>query len=355
MNNIHTFQITCPFYPPTSLLAALVKCPNIKDLKITDTPLYTPGEIPAIPPSFNLERFSLVVVGEALRVGEGPFDPKYRNITYFSREYRRKHVNDTHGRFASIRYLFQLTRTNCLRYLQLSGGSFMLFDIEEHEWPNLNTLVLTGTLPVDGGIARIVDVVARMPKLFDLRLLFAKTNRYHPFEILPPPFPVAYGYHSSDRFRTSNDVFSQITHLAVSNACHLQNTFQHVPFLERLVISAIAEHPRLPIACSLSEVAGVLDDIILGGGNRHLKQVRLIIEGNCPVSLLKTMGDNYPLLEVIEVEVCHYQELPQLDVEPDWVSSFFQRKRPIYICVCVFIRVKFRTPFPVCHIFASCV
>jgi len=322
MNNIHTFQITCPFYPPTSLLIALVKCPNIKDLKVIDTPLYT-GVIPVIPPHFNLQSFSLVAVGEALRVGEGPFDSKYRNISYFSREYRRKHLNDIHGRFASIRYLFQLTRTNYLRYLQLSGGSFMLLDIEEHEWPNLDTLVLTGTLPVGGSIARLVDVVARMPKLFDLRLLFAKTNRYHAFEILPPPLSEAYRYSpNDDRFKKSNKFFSQITHLAVSNACNLQNTFQHIPNLERLVISAIAEHPRLPIACNKLEIAGVLDDIILGGGNAHLKQVRLIMEDNIPVSLLKTMGDNYPLLEFIEVELCQYQELP-MEVDADWVSSLF--------------------------------
>lgn len=323
MNRIHSFQITCPFYPPTSLLTALVGCPNIKDLKVIDTPLYT-DVIPVIPLDFNLESFSLTAVGEALRVGEGPFDPKYRDIAYFSRDYRKKHFNDVHGRFASIRYLFQLTKANNLRNLQLSGGSITLLDLAEHEWPNLNTLVLTGTPPVGGGaIARLVDVIARMPKLFDLRLLFAKTSRYQAFEILqPPPLREANLLHfpDDDRFKKSNQVFSQITHLAVSNACNLQNTFQHVPNLERLVISAIAEHPRMPIACSMLEIAGVLDDIILGGGNTHLKQVRLIMEDNIPISLLKKMGDNYPLLEFVEVELCQYQELSPY-VNADWVSS----------------------------------
>lgn len=325
MNRIHSFQITCPFYPPTSLLTALVGCSNIKDLKVIDTPLYT-DVIPVIPRDFNLESFSLTAVGEALRVGEGPFDPKYRNIAYFSREYRKKHFNDIHGRFASIRYLFQLTRANNLRKLQLSGGSITLFDLAEHEWPNLNTLVLTGTPPVGGGaIARLVDVIAGMPKLFDLRLLFAKTSRYQAFEILPPPplLPETNLLHfpdDNDRFKNSNQVFSQITHLAVSNACNLQNTFQHVPNLERLVISAIAEHPRMPIACNMLEIAGVLDDIILGGGNTHLKQVRLIMEDSIPISLLKKMGDNYPLLEFVEVELCQYQELSSY-VNADWVSS----------------------------------
>lgn len=364
MNKLHSFQITCPFYPPTSLLAALVRCPNIKDLKIIDTPLYT-DVIPVIPPHFTLESFCLIAVGEALRVGEGPFDPKYRNIDYFSREYRKKHFNDTHGRFASIRYLFQLTKANYLRYLQLSGGSFTLHDLEEHEWPNLNTLVLTGTLPV-GGVARLVDVVARMPKLYDLRLLFAKTNRYQAFEILPPPLLEANLYSpEDDRFKTPNNVFSQITHLAVSNACTLQNTFQHVPKLERLVISAIAEHPRLPIACSMFEITGVLDDLVLGGGNAYLKQVRLIMEDNIPVSLLKTMGKKYPFLELVEVEVCQYRELPS-DVNSDWVSSLvcffffffvFDKRahnawslKPLSL-----IRVNFQKPFLDCNIFASCV
>ena len=321
MNRIHSFQITCPFYPPTSLLTALVGCPNIKDLKVIDTPLYT-AVIPVIPLDFNLESFTLTAVGEALRVGEGPFDPKYRNIAYFSREYRKKHSNDFHGRFASIRYLFQLTRANNLRNLQLSGSSITLLDLAEHEWPNLNMLALTGTPPA-GAIARLVDVVARMPKLFDLRLLFAKTSRYQAFEILPPPFPEA-NLHSpdDDRFKKSNQVFSQITHLAVSNACNLQNTFQHVPNLERLVISAIAEHPRMPIACSMLEIGGVLDDIISGGGNTRLKQVRLIMEDDIPISLLKKMGDNYPLLEFVEVELCQYREQSS-DVNPDWVSSLF--------------------------------
>ena len=317
MNRIHSFQITCPFYPPTSLLTALVGCPNIKDLKVIDTPLYT-DVIPVIPLDFNLESFSITAVGEALRVGEGPFDPKYRSIAYFSREYRKKLFNDVHGRFASIRYLFQLTRANNLRNLQLSGSSITLLDLAEHEWPNLNTLVLTGTPPVGGGaITRLVDVVARMPKLFDLRLLFAKTSRYQAFEILPP-LPLL--HLPDDNDKKSDQVFSQITHLAVSNACNLQNTFQHVPNLERLVISAIAEHPRMPIACNMWEIAGVLDDIILGGGNTHLKQVRLIMEDSIPISLLKKMGDNFPLLEFVEVELCQYQELSSY-VNADWVSS----------------------------------
>ena len=369
MNHIHTFQITCPFYPPTSLLTALVSCPNIKDLKVIDTPLYT-DIIPVIPPHFNLEAFSLMAVGEALRVGEGPFDSKYRNIAYFSREYRKKHFNDMHGRFASIRYLFQLTRASHLRYLQLSGGSFTLHDIETHDWPNLNTLVLTGTPPV-GGVARLVNVVARMPNLFDLRILFAKTNRYHPFEILPPPLPEAQLFFDDDRLKQSNAVFSQITHLAVSNACNLQNTFQHFPNLERLVISAIAEHPRLPIACSTLEMTGVLNDIVSGGGNTRLKQVRLIMEDIVPVSLLKIMGDKYPLLEFVEVEICQYQERPS-DVDADWVSFFSpllffknKKKRSVHgscvlkkkslFFVFVFSRVIFRMPFPVYSIFASCV
>lgn len=365
MNRIHTFQITCPFYPPASLLAALVGCPNIKDLKIIDTPLSSTDIIPNIPLNFNLESFSLVVVGEALRVGEGPFDPKYCNIAYFSREYRRKYFNDVHGRFASILYLFQLTRASNLRYLHLSGGSLTSVGLEGPEWPNLDTLVLTGA-PFGGGIARMV---ARMPKLSDLRLLFAKTNRYQAFEILPPPSSVGANSIQSDRFRNSNQVFSQITQLAVSNACNLRNTFQHVPNLERLVISAIAEHPRMPIACSVLEITGVLDDIILGGGNTRLKQVRLIMEDDIPISLLQKLGDSFPLLEFVEVELCRYPESPSA-VDTDWVSFFFlslfffffgkkrsiflKNKKHIYSFFFFFRRVNFRMHFPTCSISASC-
>jgi hypothetical protein len=198
-----------------------------------------------------------------------------------------------------------------------------LLDLEKHEWPNLNTLVLTGTPFVGAMVSRLVDVVARMPKLFDLRLLFAKTNRYQAFEILPPPSSLLeanllhFPGQDSTRFKISNRVFSQITHLAVSNACNLRNTFQHVPNVERLVISAIAEHPRMPIACSMMEISGVLDDIILGGGNTHLKQARLIMEDDIPISLLKKLGDNFPLLEFVEVELCRYPEVSSA-VDADW-------------------------------------
>ena len=49
--------------------------------------------------------------------------------------------------------------------------------------------------------------------------------------------------------KISNQVFPRSPHLAVSNACNLQNTFQHVPNLEGSVIIANIEHPRLLIAC----------------------------------------------------------------------------------------------------------
>ena len=42
----------------------------------------------------------------------------------------------------------------------------------------------------DCAIASLVDAIARIPELFDLRLSFAKTSRYQIFEILslaPPP------------------------------------------------------------------------------------------------------------------------------------------------------------------------
>lgn len=61
-----------------------------------------------------------------------------------------------------------------------------------HGWLNLHTLCADWTMaPVgDCAIASLVDAIARIPELFDLRLSFAKTSRYQIFEILslaPPP------------------------------------------------------------------------------------------------------------------------------------------------------------------------
>ncbi|KAF8154780.1 hypothetical protein B0H34DRAFT_772553 [Crassisporium funariophilum] len=313
MNNIHTFMITCPFDPPTSLLTALVGCPNIKDFRIIDTPLYT-ALMPSLPPEFKLERISLVAVAEASRVGEGPFDLKHHERPYFSREYRRKFWNDTHSRFAASRYVFQIGRPDSLTYLQMSGSHCIMYELRMYEWPNLEALVLTGNAPgKEDGFARLVDIIPHMPRLYDLRLLFAPRDLYEVFDMFPPPhgrIPV--------EDQHPNTVFAQIKYLAVSNGCNLKDAFRNATSLERLVVCAISKHPRIATAFSVTEIKEILDDLALGGGNMKLKRLRIMLEENIIPGLFDLIGKLCPLLEFLEVEKCGYTK-----GDPDFEWSEF--------------------------------
>ena len=106
---------------------------------------------------------------------------------------KKNFLNDIHGSFASVRYLFQFLRTNNLWNLLLSWVSITFTRSQNIDGLIFTLFVLTGTLaPVaDCAIASLVDVIARIPELFDLRLSFAKTSRYQTFEnlslaLLPP-------------------------------------------------------------------------------------------------------------------------------------------------------------------------
>lgn len=146
MPSLHSFYLSCPFYPPSSILNALIQCRSLRDLCVNDTPLYI-SMIPKVPATFHLERISLVPVAEAVRVGEGPYDPRYSEATYYRREYRKKYKNDTLARYAATAFLFQVGKTASLRYVQVSADLCTLDALSGHEWPNLDTLVLTGHAP----------------------------------------------------------------------------------------------------------------------------------------------------------------------------------------------------------------
>src|SRR6201999_3056925 len=94
MPSLISFSICCPFFAPNSLFNALLTCTSVRELRMTDTPLYI-SMIPKSPPEFVIERLYLIPVAEALRVGHSPYEARYSSPTvYHSREYRRKYKND---------------------------------------------------------------------------------------------------------------------------------------------------------------------------------------------------------------------------------------------------------------------
>jgi len=311
MHSISTFQITAPFYPPTPLLGSLVHCRNIKDLRITDTPLYT-IVLPTLPTGFALERMTLVPVAEALRIGEGPFDKRFHDVTYYTREYRKRHWNDAHGRYAGVRYLLQLGTPLSLRYVQISGNFCTLGDFMEVDvWPALETLVLTGPAPERSSLASLAGIVKRMPRLVDLRVLLAKPTR--PGE---EPFSMINGYEKVSEDAPPS-VFSQLKNLAVSNAVKLDNILHYTKSLERLALIAIINQPRIPIAMSRTELDRVLHDLEVGGSGKALKQIRVMTEDQLDVALFVDIERVCPALEEVEIELCGYRDG---DVGFEWVS-----------------------------------
>jgi hypothetical protein len=311
MPSISTFQITAPFYPPTPLLRSLVNCRNIKDLRITDTPLYT-VILPTLPTGFALERMTLVPVAEALRIGEGPFDKRFHDVTYYTREYRKRHWNDAHGRYAGVRYLLQLGTPLSLRYVQISGNFCTLGDFMEVDmWPALETLVLTGPAPERSSLASLAGIVKRMPRLVDLRVLLAKPTR--PGE---EPFSMINGYEMVSEDAPPS-VFSQLRNLAVSNAVKLDSILHYTKSLERLALIAIINQPRIPIAMSRTELDRVLHDLEVGGSGKALKQIRVMTEDQLDVALFVDIGRVCPALEEVEIELCGYRDG---DVGFEWVG-----------------------------------
>ncbi|KAF8908149.1 hypothetical protein CPB84DRAFT_1767422 [Gymnopilus junonius] len=332
LTNMHTFQMTCPFYPPNSLLRVLVSsCPSLKDLRIVDTPfnsgitarsLQIPKEKEKEKGFGGLERITLVPVGEAIRVGEGPFEKRYHDLAYWTREYRKKHWSEMNyssgsgGFFArSLMHLFCSARPENLVYIQISGIYFTIFDFTQCAWPKLDTWILTGPEPIWGG-AILVEALKRMPVLRDLRVLSSKatgifgTNDGHGRE----KFPIAARY-GSDRDK-DNEVFRRLKCLALSN---------------KLAFVALINHPRIPIAMRRREVDELVKELEGHGAGRGLRHVRMVMEDGVDVGLFVELGRVCPGLEVLEVEVCGYREG---DAVFEWVScvqvhSFFPISRMI--------------------------
>ena len=273
--------------------------------------------IPNIPADCKLETISIVPVAEALRVGEGPYDPKYHEVTYYHREYRKKYKNDILARFAASAILFRVGKASLLRRVQVSGDLCTLDELAEHDWPNLDTLILTGHAPrLHSTTTELVDVLVKMPKLTELRLLFATTKGDASFRVVPQQVSAK-----------NNDasVFKQLKHLALSNACKLSGVFRYTAALERLAVCAIIDHPWVPIALSRSDVDGMLKDMAVECETSKLKRLRIMVEDKVSPELCRDICIQCPVLEALEVEICGYHDGKPVFA---WVSLTFPPTSP---------------------------
>lgn len=313
MRSLTGFYLNCPFYPPNSILNAVLASPSLRSLSINDTPLYL-SMIPNVPPAFHLERLSLVPVAEAVRVGEGPYDARYSEATYYLREYRKKYRNDVLARLAAISFISQVGKTTSLKHVEVSGDLCTLDALAAHEWPHLHTLILTGHAPRPQGENELLDVLARMPSLREMRLLFAKSKGDQlGFRVVPPRGGTTARGNSPALLR-------QIRYLALSNACNLEGVFHYTTSMERLAISAITDQPRVPVALGRAEIDMILRDIVMGGGSQCLRHLRIMIEDKVNPDLCRAIGIHCPRLEILEIELCGYHDGKSIHA---WVSEFF--------------------------------
>ncbi|PPQ73402.1 hypothetical protein CVT26_015794, partial [Gymnopilus dilepis] len=311
--SLRTFTITCPFNPPASLLRLITCLPELKEVQITDTPINAGISTKGLPAAWKgLERVVFVPVGEAIRVGEGPFEAKYHDLAYWSREYRKRHrmTNDTAGGGGfyarSLFHTLCVARPERLRYLQISGAYVSLYDFTQvGAWPVLETLILTGHEPIWSG-AFLVEALQRMPALRDLRVLLSKAMGGPGGVGSAEKFDFLKSWHGDEEVRRAT--FQNLRALAVSQICDLSYTFQYTPSLEKLAFLALINHPRLPIALRRWEVVKLLEDLENWGGGGSVRQVRIVLEDGVDVEFVGLLGRVCPRLEVVEVEVCGYRE-----------------------------------------------
>lgn len=350
MPGLISFSICCPFFPPNSLFNALLTCTSVRELRMTDTPLYI-SMIPKSPPEFVIERLYLIPVAEAPRVGQSPYHSRYSSPDlYYSREYRKKYKNDILARYAASAFLFDVGKPTSLTQVQVSGDLCTLDEFYQHEWPRLVSLVMTGHPPRQTG-TELVDVISKMRELKELRLLFAKsvTRGDSMFKVLPaaPEYTSAKGNHGS--------LLEQIESLAVSDACNLDRVGYFLKGVERLAVLAISDIAEPTSAFSKRTMQRILREVSAAGTpaprtmppkpqrqsekkkedadaepkpvikqpeivhkNHTLKHLRIMLEENVEPDICKVLADRFPKLEVLEVEKCGYHDGRDA---PTWVSG----------------------------------
>lgn len=308
MPKLSRVTISTPFLPPQALYEALGQC-ALSSFTLIDTPIdqslmqFFPAPI---------RRVNLTPVGQTLRIGDGPTDPKFAEITYFMRDWRRKYRAQAHFRgFREMRSsgVFLRQHASTLTHLELSGDLAAFTGLATIDWPVLATFIIHGRIPnpnvnlsfhVSGPPNMtqysLFDVLNRMPLLRDFRLLFPQSKA--------PEFRLL------DRYALSNPQniakLASLDSFAVSNACLLDGIFNYMSNLRRLAIMALVELPRWPIALSHPQVENVLADI--GASNCPLKHLRIIIEDKLTPAICRLISINCPQLEVLEIERCGYHD-----------------------------------------------
>ncbi|PPR07856.1 hypothetical protein CVT24_005593 [Panaeolus cyanescens] len=311
MPNIHTFEIVAPFCPTRKVMTAIMNIPGLRNLRIVDTAL-DDGINFSIPPHFQLQSFTHVPVLEALRIGEGPHLAKFHDVAYWNRPYRREH-GQYPRRGLTRRILTQMHLTT-LTYLHVSVTDFKpnILDMDDPfsgtglDFPNLQTLILTGSFAPPIRQVNLSAFIQRMPKLKDLRLLMAPPHTAPSTAGASQPFGMLSNGEPMNHFDAQ--VFEKIKSFATSNAVVLTDLIRHYSELERLVVTAIITHPRKPIAPSKEDLEQVLTDLQASGAGSKLKFLRLITEDLLDDKFFQRISAICPSLEFLEVEMCGYRD-----------------------------------------------
>ncbi|KAG1730122.1 uncharacterized protein EDB91DRAFT_1059702 [Suillus paluster] len=301
MPKLSKVSLRCPFIIPRSLSQSLGLSRSLSIITFVDTPLQI--GITSISPAV-LKQISFTPVGQILRIGDGPTDPKFADISYFIRDWRRKYrSHPTLRQMQETQASLAFVKMNVahLTHLELSGSICSFGALSRIDWPCLQTFALTGHAPVTQPYelpahVQLFSVLTRMGALRDLRLLFAqsKAQEFHILGRDDPPDPA----HTAK--------LSTLTDFAISNACNLDGVLNHMSSLERLAILAIVELPRWPIALGQAEVDRVLTDIAASGC--ELKHLRVIIEDKLTPEVCWSISSNCPHLQILEIERCGYHD-----------------------------------------------
>lgn len=301
MPKLSKVTLSCPFVIPRSLFQSLGLSRSLSAITFIDTPLQI-GITSMSPVTFK--QISLTPVGQALRIGDGPTDPRFSDITYFIRDWRRKYrsqaswrqVQETQSSIA-----FAKTHAAHLTHLELSGSLCSFGALSRIDWPCLKTFALTGNAPVTQPYeppahVQLFNVLARMDALRDLRLLFAqsKAQEFHTLGRDDPPDPA----HTAK--------LATLTDFAISNACKLDGILNYMTSLQRLAILAIVDLPRWPIALGQAELDRVLMDVAASGC--ELTDLRIIIEDKLTPDVCWSITSKCPHLQTLEIERCGYHD-----------------------------------------------
>ncbi|KAH0826307.1 hypothetical protein J3R83DRAFT_5252 [Lanmaoa asiatica] len=329
MPKLNKVTLSTPFLPPQALYEALGQCRSLSSFTLIDTPIdqslmqFYPAPI---------RRVNLTPVGQTLRIGDGPTDPKFAEISYFMRDWRRKYRAQANLRgYREIRSsgVFLRQHAPTLTHLELSGDLTAFTGLATIDWPALSTFILHGRIPnLNMNISfhvgpapaaayhspRLFDALRRMPVLRDFRLLFPQT-RSQEFRFLDP-----YVLANPENLAK----LASLDSFAISNACVLEGVFNYMTNLRRLAIMALVDLPRWPIALSQPQVETVLADI--GASNCPLRHLRIIIEDKLTPAICRFISTHCPQLEVLEIERCGYHDGKSVSSCQEYLEALF----PLY-------------------------